>query len=81
MVDNSGHYPIVTLPNQNASRAQSVKHRFDETFISQLIRPRATPIYFQNEFGVVTKRRQFLKYYEHELAAGLPIGPHVFGLR
>jgi hypothetical protein len=74
------HYPV-KLPNQNARSAQPIKRRFGELFIEELIRPRPTPIFFQNEFGVVTNRRQFLKYYEHELAAGLPIGPHVFGLR
>jgi hypothetical protein len=77
MVDNSGH----SLPNQNASGGQTVKRCFDEILTAELMRPRPTPIFFKNEFGVVTMRWQFLKYYEDQLAAGLPIGPHVFGLR
>ena len=41
-----------------------------------LVRP---PVFYRNEFGVVTNRRQFLEFYYHQLISGLPIGPHIFG--
>ncbi len=68
------------FPKQNA-RCLRPKLRFDESLIEEMTRPRATPIFYQNDFGAVTMRWQFLIYYEYQLAAGLPIGPHVFGLR
>ncbi len=43
--------------------------------------PVRPPIFYANEFGVVTNRRQFLKFYHHELMSGLPIGPHIFARR
>lgn len=81
MDDNSRYKPHATLANQDASGGQTVKRHYDEIFIEELIRRRPTPVFFQNEFGVVTMRWQFMKYYEQELAAGMPIGPHVFGVR
>jgi hypothetical protein len=33
------------------------------------------PVYYRNELGVVTNRRQFQEFYR---IAGWPIGPYVF---
>jgi hypothetical protein len=76
MIDN-----LCRHPNQTTRSAQAANRRFEEIVIEQLIRPRPTPVFYRNETGVVTMRWQFLIYYEHQLAAGMPIGPHVFGLR
>lgn len=43
-----------------------------------IVRQPSPPIFYQNDMGAMTNRRQFQKFYEYELASGRPIGPHVF---
>lgn len=46
-----------------------------------VVRAELPPVFFKNDFGVVTNRRQFKEFYSYELASGRPIGPHVFARR
>ena len=43
-----------------------------------MVKPHSPPIWYQNQLGCVTNRRQFLEYYREELESGRPIGPHIF---
>ena len=46
--------------------------------LGEAVPPRAPPLFYRNEFGAVTNRRQFRQFYQHKLATGQPLGPHVF---
>ncbi len=81
MAFNSGRRAVSTVTSKDAPYARAWIRRIDEIMIGEVARPRSPPVFYKNEFGVVTKRRQFLQFYAYELASGLPIGPHVFGLR
>jgi hypothetical protein len=71
---------ISRVTNEDAPYAQDSMDCIDWTKISESIRPRSPPVFYQNEFGVVTMRWQYLQFYKYQLASGQPIGPHVFGL-
>jgi hypothetical protein len=45
---------------------------------TNIVRQPSPPIFYKNDMGAMTNRRQFRKFYEYELASGRPIGPHVF---
>jgi hypothetical protein len=46
--------------------------------LGETVKPNSPPLFYRNEFGAVTNRRQFRHFYRHELTAGQPLGPHVF---
>jgi hypothetical protein len=41
----------------------------------EAVRPLSPPIFYQNELGVVTNRRQFEEFFR---IVGRPVGPYVF---
>ena len=46
--------------------------------LGDVARPKSPPLFYRNDLGAVTNRRQFLQFYQHKLAAGQPLGPHIF---
>ena len=49
---------------------------FDERI--NIVRQPSPPLFYNNDMGAVTNRRQFLRFYEY---VGRPIGPYVFARR
>jgi hypothetical protein len=72
---------ISSVTSEDAPCAHDSMDSIDWTMISDAIQPRSPPVFYQNGFGVVTMRWQYLQFYKDQLASGQPIGPHVFGLR
>ncbi len=72
-----GHYAI-------AATVTSDRRLDHEAAIGPMIAPGMTatpmrpPAFYQNKLGVVTNRRQFQSFYNHELLSGQPLGPHIF---
>jgi len=64
--------------NEVPSPGCSDDHRIGK---NELVRAEQPPLFYKNDFGAVTKRQQFLQFYQYELAVGRPIGPHVFARR
>lgn len=72
-----------TVTEDDAPYGEAGVDRIEERSImeNEAMRRRLPPVFFKNDFGVVTNRRQFKEFYRYELDSGQPIGPHVFAPR